>query len=145
MRRLAVPSALARLAYVLPLILSAGCAGRGISLSTNNHPQDPALLLSCARAVATDQGLGVVTQSSDAFEIQAKSSVDTPTRDVLTVTLSPAKKGFQMLVGGASYVVRQLRGGTGDAVRSEWVGTSPSHRVAVARDAVLTQCGSLGR
>ena len=42
------------------------------------------------------------------------------------------------------YVLRSLRPAGADAAKNEWVGTSPSSRVALARDAVLTQCGNLG-
>jgi hypothetical protein len=156
MRRFAVPSAIARSACLSALLLTTACAGRGLTFATTTRPNDPNLLLSCARTVAADQGLGVVTQSSEQFELQAKSAVEAAsepsaaapqgdqTYDVLTVKLSPAKRGFEMLVGSASYVLRSLRPAGADAAKNEWVGTSPSSRVALARDAVLTQCGNLG-
>jgi hypothetical protein len=141
------------------LVAPLGACAHGISLTTgSSSPPDPALLMSCARSIATDQGLGVISQPPGQYEMQAKSVVETPTTpdraaapsyDVLTVKLSPAKEGFRMLVGSASYVLRQLRGVTtggssAGGSKAEWVGTSPSTRVALARDAVLTKCGSLG-
>ena len=136
-------------------LLSAACAGHGISLGTSNRPTDPALLLSCARSVASERGLGEITQSPETMELQAKSAVDvstpsergtTPSYDVLTVKIAQAKQGLRMLVGSSSYALRQLRaGGVGtSAAKTEWVGTPPSERVALARDAVLSQCGTLG-
>lgn len=133
------------------LLGAAACNRNAMNLAVANHPANPALLMSCARTVATERGLADVTQSSET--LQAKSAVAaageqgvTPTYDVLTVTLSPAKQGLRMLVGSTSFVLRQLRnGGVGtSAAKAEWVGTAPSSRVALARDAVLTQCGSLG-
>lgn len=153
MRRFAVPSAIARSTSAATLLLAAtACASGGITLSTNSKPRDPNLLLSCARTVASQQGLAIVPTSAPGYELQAKSPVEpttigsaaVPSYDVLTVTLSPAKRGFAMLVGGASYVLRSLRGGASDAAKTEWVGTSPSARVGNAREAVLTQCGNLG-
>ena len=151
MRRFAVPSAIAR-SVCLSAVLVSACAGRSLTFATTTRPNDPNLLLSCARTVATDQGLGVVTQANGQLELQAKSAVEGPedapsaprTYDVLTVKLSPAKRGFEMLVGSASYVLRSLRPGGKDAANDEWAATSPSQRVALARDAVLTQCGNLG-
>ena len=137
-------------------LLSAACAGHGLTLRPTARPSDPALLLSCARNVATERGLGEITMSAEPMELQAKSVVDvsagaerggTPSYDVLTVQLSRgAKQGVRMLVGGASFALRQLRGGGigSSAAKTEWVGTQPSERVALARDAVLTQCGTLG-
>lgn len=149
MRRRAPLLALALV--VLPL----GACSRAIALATgSSSPPNPDLVLSCARAVATDRGLGVISATSD--ELQAKSAVETnatsatPSYDVLTVKLSPAKQGFRMLVGSASYVLRQLRGATpqggssAGGSKAEWVGTQPSTRVAMARDAVLNKCGSIG-
>jgi len=155
MRRFAVPAAIARCTCASVLVLATACAGRGLTFSTTTRPNDPNLLLSCARNVASEQGLGVVTERSGQFELEAKSPPEAPapsssasaaaqTYDVLTVKLSPVKRGFEMLVGSASYALRSLRGATADAAKSEWVGTSPSSRVALARDAVLTQCGNLG-
>ncbi|MBV9879976.1 MAG: hypothetical protein JO180_05735 [Gemmatirosa sp.] len=141
------------LTLAAPLALAA-CAGHGLTLSTgSNAPPDPTLLLSCARAVAADRGLGVISQAPEQFELQARSAVESsvaaaPSYDVLTVKLSPAKRGFRMLVSSASYALHQLRGATGPgssvAPKTEWIGTSPSSRVALARDAVLDQCGSVG-
>jgi hypothetical protein len=136
-------------------LLSAACAGHGLNLRPSSRPTDPALLLSCARSVASERGLGEITQPAGSLELQAKSAVDasnsaehaaTPSYDVLTVKISQAQKGVRMLVGGASYVLRQLRGGGvgTSAAKTEWVGTQPSERVALVRDAVLTQCGTLG-
>ena len=135
-------------------LLSAACAGHGISLRSTSHATDPSLLLSCARSVASERGLGDITQPVGALELQAKSSVEmpapetdgTPSYDVLTVKLSPWRSGFRMLVGSTSYALRQLRtASVGTSVaRSEWVGTQTSTRVALVRDAVLNQCGTIG-
>jgi hypothetical protein len=136
-------------------LLSAACSGHGLTLRPSARPADPALLLSCARNVAAERGLGEVTMSAEPMQLQAKSAVDvsaaaerstTPSYDVLTVQLSHAKQGVKMLVGGASYALRQLRGASigSSAAKTEWVGTQPSERVALARDAVLSQCGTLG-
>lgn len=136
-------------------LLSAACAGHGLTFRPTARPADPALLLSCARNVASERGLGEITMSAEPMQLQAKSAVDvsagaeraaTPSYDVLTVQLSRAKQGVRMLVGGASYALRQLRGGSigSSAAKTEWVGTPPSERVALARDAVLSQCGTLG-
>jgi hypothetical protein len=136
---------------VATLVATAACNRNGLNLAVSNHPTDPALLMSCARSVASDRGLPVISQSDGT--LQAKSVVATPgdesvapSYDVLTVKLSPAKRGLSMLVGSASFALRQLRGGgVGTAAaKTEWVGTAPSTRVALARDAVLAQCGSLG-
>src|SRR5438067_290338 len=140
------------LSLVVPALtaaLASACAGHGITLGPAGHPTDPALLLSCARSVATERGLGDVTQPAGALELQAKSTITapTPSYDLLTVKIAQEKKGdFRMLVGGASYALRQLRSsGVGtSSSKPEWVGTSPSERVALVRDAVLTQCGTLG-
>jgi hypothetical protein len=134
-------------------LLTAACSRNGMQLAVSNKPADPSLLLSCARSVASERGLGEITQNSEAMELQAKSAVDVaasggtaPSYDLLTVKLSPARKGLRMLVGSASYALRQLRsGGVGSAAqKSEWVSTSPSTRVALVRDAVLDQCGTIG-
>ena len=49
------------LSLVVPALtaaLASACAGHGITLGPAGHPTDPALLLSCARSVATERGLG---------------------------------------------------------------------------------------
>src|SRR4051794_33058858 len=104
MRRRVTSLALALL--VAPL----GACAHGISLTGHaSAPPDPALLLSCARNIAADQGLAVISQP-ERLELQAKSAVETaptsdratvPSYDELTVKLSPAKEGFRMLVGSA--------------------------------------------
>jgi hypothetical protein len=137
-------------------LLTAACGGRALSLGAATRPVDRSLILSCVRSVASERGLGEITQSAETMELQAKSTVQmpdeerggTPTYDVLTVKLAQANKGMRMLVGSASFVLHQLRGNSGSvgtsAPKTEWVGSEPSTRVTLARDAVLTQCGSLG-
>ena len=136
-------------------LIGTACAGRGPNIGSRSRPTDPALLLSCARSVASERGLGEVTLSPESMELQAKSSVavsptsargPAPSYDVLTVRISRAKQGLRMLVGGASYAMRQLRGGGGTSTATpEWGGTQPWERVALVRDAVLDQCGTLGK
>ena len=133
-------------------LLSAACAGHGITLSTTSRPADPALLLSCARSVASEHGLAQITQSSAQLEARTPMAVQTSEErgsasyDVLTVKLSRAKEGLRMLVGSATYALRGLRaGGVGSStVKTEWVPLAPSEQVALARDAVLNKCGTLG-
>lgn len=152
MRRPAAAPAIARVTSACVVVIaSTACARGGITLSTNSKPQDPALLLSCARTVVAEQGLAISPSQGAGYELEAKTAVapttngTAPSYDVLTVKVAPAKRGFAMLVGGASYVLRTLRGASADASQQgEWVGTSPSPRVGEARDAVLTQCGNLG-
>jgi hypothetical protein len=141
----------ASLLVVATLLLGTACSRNAMQLNVAQRPADPALLLSCARSVASHRGLGEIAESGE--QLQAKSPVvtdvdqgATPTYDVLTVKFSRARKGLNMLVGSTSFVLRQLRtGGVGTAAaRSEWVGTTPSARAVQVRDAVLQQCGSLG-
>lgn len=131
-------------------LLLTACAGHGFAGS--RHPVDPSLLLGCGRAVSAEHGLTDVTQSTN--ELEARSVVDaahapaqgSAAYDALTITLAPAKQGLRLVVGGSSYVLRQLRGGGvgKSAGRTEWQNIEPSAEVARARDAVLARCGTLG-
>ena len=131
--------------------VTGACSRNGLQLNVSSQPADPALLLSCARTVASQRGLGEITQSAE--ELQAKSAVDVPgarggapSYDMLTVRLAPEKAGMRMVVGSSSFALRQLgAGGVGTAApKTEWVNTTPSTRVALVRDAVLDQCGTIG-
>src|SRR5687768_14942691 len=86
-------------------LLTAACSRNGLQLAVSSAPADPALLLSCARSVATERGFGDITQSAEPMGLQAKSVVEVPgangsasSYDLLTVQLAPAKKGVRMLV-----------------------------------------------
>ncbi len=143
----------ARAISAAALLLSTACAGGGLAFASSRRPVDATLLLSCAQNVAANDGLSDVRVTADRLEARSlsdptrRAGADAASYDALTVALAPTQRGPQLIVGGATYALRELRsGGVGtSAGRAAWERVAPSERVALARDAILAQCGALGR